>query len=459
MELVRLVLAIGAATFIGWNILYLFSFKRDRLYILEKAALSYGLGFGFISLEMFVFYFLNIKFSISALLMPWTALLILNLIFRLKNGRQAIAKKTLTGAEGNRFVNVFLLTGISFEALYAIFRALIKPIESYDAIAIYAIKAKIFYLARSIPQDFFYNLGTIFPHPDYPLNIPLSETFIYLFLGNFNDQLVKIIFPLFFLAVLIILYYGIRRFADNKTYALAFTFILASVPQFNAYATNAYVDLVLAYYACAAAIYLTLWLKDRSQLQFFYISALMLALSGWTKNEGLMYCAAFFIVSFLFLIWERAALNGKTIFHIVKYFIITSVISLPWLYVRKTFHLVNSDISFANANPVLLSKQLYKIWPIVYEFQRQVFGPKKWNLIWILFLFVLIVYRKRVFEPSQKYITMLLIFIISGYVLAYILADVYIGYLVTTTWSRFLVHFLPIVVFLIALILKEEARP
>ncbi|MDD5136000.1 MAG: hypothetical protein PHN63_01475, partial [Candidatus Omnitrophica bacterium] len=53
-----------------------------------------------------------------------------------------------------------LWAGIILEVFYAFFRALIRPIESYDAVAIYAIKSKIFYLDR-YPQTISRRLRSI----------------------------------------------------------------------------------------------------------------------------------------------------------------------------------------------------------------------------------------------------------------------------------------------------------
>jgi hypothetical protein len=89
---------------------------------------------------------------------------------------------------------------ISFEVLYVFFRTLIKPMESYDSIAIYALKSKIFYLEKIIPPDFFRNFASFVPHIEYPLLIPLAEAGLYTFLGSLNDLLVKMIFPLYYAA-------------------------------------------------------------------------------------------------------------------------------------------------------------------------------------------------------------------------------------------------------------------
>ena len=454
MELLRLFLSIFAAVFIGWNILYPVPLKSARFFFLERLFISYGFGFGFISLEMFIFYLLNLKFNLLNLISPWIVLLIINLIIRSKRGAldRPDPQVPKNGTKGP--LDYFLAAGIIFEILYAFFRALIKPIEAYDAIAMYAMRSKIFYLSKSIPHDFFYNLSTLFPHPDYPLNLPLSETFVYLFLGNLNDQMVKVIFPLFFIAILGILYFAVRRLS-GRTSALLCTFALATVPQFNNFATNAYNDVPLTYYCFAGTLFLLYWFKETRSSGYLYISAVMTALAGWTKNEGFVYCASNILLLFIFLFANRRTIKKRDLLNGFLYIGIILLVLAPWLWVKFTLNLVNSDVGSTTLDQLNIVKQSYKIWPIFYEFQRQVFGPKKWNIIWIIFILSVVIYRKKIFRKDQRYVTISLLLVMSGYIFAYLIGRDDIWHMVGTTWSRMTMHFLPLTVYWLALLFSK----
>lgn len=457
MELARLAAGIFLITFIGSNILYPLLRGRNKLYVLEALAISYGMGFGFVSLEMLIFYFLKLQFTLINILLPWGALLIFNAVLYFKNKERIIFIKEAVGpGTGHRFFKIFLMLAITFEIIYAFFRALVKPLEAYDAIAIYGIKAKIFYLAKSIPHDFFSSLALRFPHADYPLNLPLSETFLYIFMGNFNDQLVKAIFPLYFIAILIMVYSGIRRFAGSA-YSLLFTFLLATVPQFNAYATNGYLDLPLAYYCFVSVLFLFLWFKNTEDAHFLSISASFVALAGWTKNEGLMYCMINLLLILLFFIFNsrEISLKKKSVY-LIGYAGIVFIISLPWILIKSQAHLVNDEISMSNLTVSYISKQYHRVGPIVYEFQKQIFGPKKWNLLWIAVIFALVFRYKDVLKTNIRYVSIAIILAVSGYCLSYLVSSAEIHYAVRTTWSRFLIHFLPVTVYWLANVLKED---
>ncbi len=459
MELICLSIAIAAAVFAGWNILYLILAGRmSELHLAERLSVSYGLGFGFLTLEMLFFYLFNMRFHLGWILLPWGALAAANFVIymRMRPVGSTAVRPPAEKEEALTPLGAFLTFAIILEITYAFFRALIKPLESYDAIAIYAIKAKIFYLAGAIPQDFFLKVAHAFPHPDYPLNIPLAETFIYLFLGNLNDQLVKAIFPLYFTGILAMLYFGIRRFA-SRTYALLFTFLLASVPQFNAYAANGYLDLVFAYYYFTSLLFLLMWFKDEDRkMGFLFLSAVFAALAAWTKNEGLMYCGVNIILVLLFVTLEHKGPFRKRVFYGAVYPAVILIMSLPWLLVKSTFDLVNSDVGPVTLNPVSVLKESYKIPVILYEFQKHILGPKKWNILLPIAALVLIFYHRKAFAGIQRYVTSALAMIILGYVFIYLIATTEIDYFLRTTWSRFLIHFVPVVVYWLACLLRGE---
>ncbi|MBN2453513.1 MAG: glycosyltransferase family 39 protein [Candidatus Omnitrophica bacterium] len=470
MELIGLCSAIAAVLFIGFNILCLIMGRFDGLGITETVFISYGIGIGFISLEMLLFYIAGWKFSIPALLLPWTAVVAAGLVIARKPLRSYWLTKQSQKIDcfGLRprndviaisFLSVFLKFGIALEVAYAFFRALIRPIEAYDAVAIYAIKSKIFFLAKAIPETYFPSLVHGFPHPDYPLNIPLAETFIYMAMGSMNDQLVKIIFPLFFVGILVALYFAIRRFA-SRAYALLFTFIIATIPQFNAYATNAYQELPLAFYCFTGSVFLFRWLERRDDFRYLALSAVMAALSAWTKNEGAMYC----VINASIVLWAsltarvRKGGSNKPVYAAALYAFIIVLIILPWAFIKRKYGIINDEINLANLNPLYMVRQLHKLGPILYELQKQLFGPKKWLILWPAVIAVAALKYKELFKGVTGYITASLVLAFCGYIVFYMISYVDVVFFASKTWSRFLLHLLPLTILWLACLLKEDIK-
>lgn len=459
METARLLVSIGLMTLLGWSALFLITRGRG-LRVAEVFALSYILGVGLVTLEMLGFYLVGVPLTPKKLLILWPALIVPAALAY----RRARFDGTVSEAFGARPsvpfrpVDIMLSCGIAFEVCYAFFRAFIKPIESYDAIAIYAVKSKMLFFTRVLNADFFLSLKALFPHPDYPLNIPFAETFLYLMMGSFNDQLVKIIFPLYFVALLALLYNAVRRFA-GMTYALFFCFILATIPMVGAYAANAYHELPLSCYYFASALLLFRWFDRPDRPYLLALSAVLVGLAAWTKNEGLLYCVVNTAVLGVFVVFNARKMRLPDALGVAAYPVIVLALTLPWALVKRSFGIVNSEIDLANINPVYLAAQLHKFLPILDEFQKQVFGPKKWNLIWIAAIAILVMYRHKVLGGVQRrYIALSLCLTVAGYVLFYLISYVDVGYFVSKTWARFLLHFLPVVVYWLALLLKDDIR-
>lgn len=454
MDILVISVALAAAVFIGWNVLSLISGRSLRLSLAETIAVSYALGVGLISLEMLL---LCSGFTAPRILLPWTVVVAVNFIVRSRRAAgRAIPVAPPSVSSKLKAADMFLGAGILFEVLYAFFRALIKPIESYDAIAIYAIRSKIFFLAKAIPQDYFASIARAFPHADYPLNIQLFETFLYTSMGNLNDQLVKVIFPLFFVTILCMLYFAVRRFA-GRTYALVFTFILAGIPHFNNYATNAYLEVPLAFYIFASAIFLLRWMEDNSITGALLLSAVCAGLAGWTKNEGLMYCVIYIALVFFYTASKLRNISRKDIFRVVLYSGVIICILLPWTVIKAKWHISNDEISLANLNPANLARQLHKLGPVFYEFQKQLFGPKKWNIFWPVFILAAIFNHRKLTAFPYRYAAAVIFMALGGYVLFYMISYVDVTFFASKTWARFMLDFLPIAVYILAVLLKEDA--
>jgi len=457
----NMTLAIGCVIitgFIGWSLCCLLTGRKGfaSLYLSEKIGLSIPLGFGVISLQMFVAGFFGIKFTVLNILLPWVPVILIA-------GWRCYGKR-VSSANANTYKRIkpftrteFAILGlIAFQAAYNFFRALIKPIESYDAVAIYGLKSKILYLAGTIEKGFFSGLASNFhgAHPDYPLLLPLSETWIYTFMGSFNDIAVKLLFPCFYLALILIFYSAVMRITQNRVMSLLFTFLLASIKQLSDYATIGYADLFLGLYFSMGIFYLYVWFTKRES-HFFNLTVISFLLCLWTKNEGVVLALIALTVFAIYLFFERYKIQKKDI---IQFLILIFVILLTitgWEAVKIENNLTNENINVSMLRPEVFIPNLYKIPKVLYEYQKQLFGFKKWNLIWILFFILLIKEFKRSFSGNVKYLTYVFCMFLCLYTLVYIFSVVDVRFLVSKTFSRFLLHILPVAVFWMAIVSGE----
>jgi len=417
-------------------------------FLAEKIALTYCVGIGLLTLEMAALSLLGIKFSIVSLTVCIALLIaaVLWVTHRSDRSRAPLKEQPLSRLEK------FFILGISFEVLYAFFRTLIMPMESYDGIAIYALKSKIFYLARSIPHDFFSSFRDIVPHVEYPLLIPLAETAFYTFLGSVNDLLVKIIFPLYYLSLIMVFYSVSRRFISRRQ-SLLFTFFLATIPQITDFATNGYADLPFAFYCSAAIFYLYLWITQKKD-PFLILSFILSVLAVWTKSEGLMFALVNAAVVIVYMAREKSVYVKGCIYAAVMVAMAASYM----LILRLLGLAVNSDFIHSQSSlPVRLITGIERIPAILYEYQIQFFGPKRWNIIWILFIAGFFIGFKRIFSKDMFPLTAAIILIFLGYSAVYMLSSAPqgFGWHLSTSGSRLFIHFVPIVALWLVLLFKK----
>ncbi|MFH1593064.1 MAG: hypothetical protein ABID09_00015 [Candidatus Omnitrophota bacterium] len=462
-------------TFLGWNIVSLIQAPNGNLSLcrFETIGLSYIFGIGVISAQMFIMSLFGAGFTRLNILSPWIAIVTINLIMVLRSrslrsfeGGACLQKQTplcrfRLPARGE----IALICLITLQVLYNFFRALVRPIESYDAVAIYGLKSKMIYLAGGLGADFFQSLVSNFrgAHPDYPLLIPLAQSWFYTFLGRFDDILVKAIFPLFYLSCVFLIYGAIRRVSANRILALISVYALASIKQFSDYSTIGYADLALGIYFAVSLIYLYMWFLSSDNTQFLRISLVGSVACLWVKNEGallvliiLLTLISFTVVNIYHVLFLRKRKKRVSLKPVVIYMLVCILCMLGWAGFKSGLGLINENFNLSMINSTDFIRGLPKIPLILYEYQKQIFGFKKWNIIWVLFFLLALVRPRTIFRGNIKYLTFAFILFALGYTSMYMFSAVDIGFFLQTSASRFPLHILPSVIFWMAVVWYER---
>ena len=129
--------------------------------------------------------------------------------------------------------------------------ALSQPLLAFDARAIWAFKAKVLYFEQGIYNEAFLDAERLHAKTRYPQLIPLAETFIASVSGGFHEPAIKLLFPCFYVSLILLVGSELSRAFDRR-YALLCTSLFASLPVFTIYANggaaSGYADLPLAFY-------------------------------------------------------------------------------------------------------------------------------------------------------------------------------------------------------------------
>lgn len=294
---------------------------------LERIALSWVLGLGFLTQGLFVLSLLNIDFSafsISALLLTVDAILLVvkkNKIFRKSILIDSITNLKLNQARLTKETSIpeYLLFGFIIFLLISVFiTALYWPVYYWDALALYDYRARIFTEAGGIAKSV---AISSLPLHTYPPLTSLAHTFVYVLGGKYANP--QYIYPLFYLALLITFYSSLRCYC-RRSISLIFTSFLAVIPSFIEFASNAYTNLPYAFYYGMGTVYFFRFIQRKEKADLI-ISGLLLGFSGWTRSPT----EQFFIMNiFVLLLW---CIRQKKSFSAPAYLTLSFLLlAIPW---------------------------------------------------------------------------------------------------------------------------------
>src|SRR5207249_2592857 len=120
-------------------------------------------------------------------------------------------------------------------------------------------------LALGISGSYYSDPGRAFSHPEYPLGIPFTELWLYLWMGEPHQFWVKTIFPLFYAAGALLLALFVTRLSTKRWPGLIVATLLAFVPFLSASPGGiivGYVDFPMSVFYLAALGYLLCWYRE-----------------------------------------------------------------------------------------------------------------------------------------------------------------------------------------------------
>ncbi|MEK7829894.1 MAG: hypothetical protein AAB401_02350, partial [Acidobacteriota bacterium] len=177
----------------------------------ELFALSFLLGSAVVSLSLFVFgFFIS---GIGLRLMVTTVCIALGWIGWRRNRVSSprvskgfgIVEKALADARATDTQTKLRLAINVVQVAIVCWLSFVRVL-GWDGLFNFEVKARLAFLNGGvIPLEYFSDPSRTWTLQSYPLLLPLTESWLYLWLGRADQQLVKIIFVLFFIAALCLL--------------------------------------------------------------------------------------------------------------------------------------------------------------------------------------------------------------------------------------------------------------
>lgn len=312
-----------------------------NLTILVRLALSYGLGFGFLTLAMFCLDVFGAKFSlvnttifvlgiISLLLLlkgkrNWASLLLMMKANPFPRMRTIIAslsafEKIIVG------LLIFLLLSHLVIAVY-------WPVFWSDSLTLYDLRAKLLFEEQSFSgagDRLVEQLVNLDRRP-YVFRIAPMTSLVHTWLYLCGWASPKVFYPLLFISMAILFYHFLREYVP-RYHALLFTLVLVTTPYMYLYAITSYLHFPFAFYFSVGTFYLYRWIRmnERSSL---LLAGVLLGLSAWVRQLSGIFFLGYLIILLFICISHRRFLAFFLFCGL--YF---SIASLWNIYFPKVFH-------------------------------------------------------------------------------------------------------------------------
>jgi hypothetical protein len=416
--LVRLFLGLASVMLVGY---LLTAWLAPDFTHLEQTAAGFGLGALIVTLWMLALSALRLPFSLPLILGPPTSL-----VAGLWFGKKVFGRSqdSQTPAPLSKafpptpygFWDLIFISLLGALFLFVTLRAVLYPMWAWDSIATWGFKAKVLYLRGTI------DLSGFEAHNYYPNHVPLLLTYLYLWLGQVNDHLAKLVFPLWGGVLLMMLFGMLRRLGLNRTQALGtITFFAVNGITFITHLHIAYADLALTYFTLGAAGLIYLWLTGTAPPRTLPLAALFFAGMTWCKFEGAPLAGTILLAAGLTLVWLRPPHLTRRLGSLAWPFLGMFLGYLPWrlfmasqgietgsdhilgFYPQQLFQAVPALI-FALINPILFGiLWLAAALALIFSGKKMVTTPRLFLALFLggNFLAILLAYAVTPTSPSE----------------------------------------------------------
>ena len=417
----------------GFGVAILIMSRSTRINIIECACLAWLFGVGIVSISLWL----------GGTLIPGAAL---QLVVSLVCLALALTGWRVKKNKGVRFALPlpsspveWLLTALLLLELLALFIVSLKHTLGWDGLFNWEIKARYAFLNNGVlPGSYYSSPGRAYSHPEYPLAIPFTELWLYLWMGVPHQFWIKTIFPIFHITGALLTCLFVTRLTGKRWLGLLIALLLPFVPFVTASPGGVivgYADIPLSIFYVAALGYF-LCSMECELPHSFTVYAVVLALVPWIKSEGLILSSLLAMIG-LFVGFCR---------HRVWAAILST---LPWLcliigwrlYLAAMHVIMPSD--FARPTLHLLSANLQRLTTIGRIAFVEITDTGLWSVFWLLALFA-IIYLLVARRLSRLLLAVAVVGPIFLYLLTYIFSawPSYTAH-ITSSLPRLLLHVVP----------------
>ena len=373
MEIILFAVALLLIVAAGCGIALIALPRNRSTGVIELLCLSFLLGAGFVSLASFIFGFLiagsGLRLTIAACCLGLFALGL-----RARSWRFDWRFAPPDGISDWALLCLSILL-VGLAAWVSSLRAM-----GWDGLFNWELKARIAFLnGGAIPLSFYSDPTRPWTHPEYPLLLPLSEAWLYGWLGRADQEMAQLLCLICFVAVLGMLHASLSRFGDHRAQAWAPPAMMLLAPQLifsgQGGVSSGYADFPLAaFYLAAVVILLEYYEKGDAGLLLPF--GLLAGMLPWVKREGAILWSCLIAMAMIKIFqrrdWRRAALPVAPGLAVLIGWRIFLMIAKP-----------SSGEEFLPVTPSTLRTNLWRAPLIAWAAIPELLNWRRWGPLWI----------------------------------------------------------------------------
>jgi hypothetical protein len=342
------------------------------------------------------------------------------------------------------WLRIACIATVAVAVLMVTLDALALPILEWDAFAIWGLKAKVLARETLLAQPrYFHDPNLSFSHLDYPLFVPFLMAGAHGAMGEANEYLGKIAFPILYVAFGLQIFSALRWKLD-ATKSLLLTAVAMTLPPLLHWAGAGTADVPLALYYAGAAFYFAKWIEEQHRadllLSIFYSACL-----AFTKNEGFVLALLIggAMLLFALLARSRTQLRGFAFF--------TGGLLLlhsPWLWWSRNLPRIHENYG-ARLRPFVFVQNFDRLGVIAHEFLREMLAWSRWSGVWLLLLVAGIAGWRAFTLRFVRALWLLLLVQLTLYIAIFVVTPWDVAQLLAAALERLLVQAIPLAVVLI----------
>jgi 4-amino-4-deoxy-L-arabinose transferase-like glycosyltransferase len=174
-----------------------------------------------------------------------------------------------------------------------------------------------------------------FSHPSYPLYLPLLQTWLLTWMGEINENILKLIFPIFYSSLLFSLYYLFKQ-RLGKLLSITFVFIVSFLPIIVDHGYIEYTNLLFSVVLLLAVYFFYLAIAINGKTTYLILSSIFFSILALTRSEGIIYVIIFTLLNLCFFIYRFSVKYElkKNILNLIMPLVVFILFLLPW-YILK----------------------------------------------------------------------------------------------------------------------------